>query len=168
MSPMVVNRMVASLSLTVLAFSFGSAGWSQQAGRKETIHRCLLKIYQAQQSPEVAGEFSALLAIKPGDAQLHYEYGGFLLRSGNVAGGIAQFRKAAQLQPSNADFQGYLGQALMSTKDYDGAVTALRRACASGASAQNWPAKLQQALQYQLQARQYAQYQKDLKERESN
>lgn len=163
-------RMATSLSMALVIMTAGAcASWAQSAtAKKETIHRCLLAIYTAERSPEAANEFAALLALKPTDGGIHCDYGNYLIHGGNTSGAIAQYRKAVALQPRNADYQGGLGAALMMVKDYDGAVAAFRKAVEAGPSTQNWSARLNQAIQYQQQARQYNEYQKQLKDRESN
>lgn len=69
-------RMATSVSMAVaiLTVSAGASLAQSAASKKETIHRCLLQIYQAEHSPEAANEFAALLALKPNDAGIHYEY----------------------------------------------------------------------------------------------
>jgi Flp pilus assembly protein TadD len=165
-----INRTAFSLALAaaVLAGS-ANASWAESAlAKKETIHRCLLQIYVSQRKGEAAGEYNALLAMKPADGQLHYDYANFLLRGGNNAAAAGQYRLATKYQPRNADFQIGLGNALLHAKDYNGAVNAYRRAVEiGGATGTQSPTDLlNRALQYQQQQTNFENYKKQQKDNE--
>ncbi|HEY9731217.1 MAG TPA: tetratricopeptide repeat protein [Drouetiella sp.] len=132
------------------------------AQKRENIHRCLLQIYLSQRKSEAGGEYLALLAAKPSDAQLHYDYGNFLLRGGNAGGSAAQYQAAIKYAPRNADYQIGLGNALMRTKNYKGAVAAYRRAVEiGGATGSQSPQQLLGvAQQYVQQQEAYENYKK--------
>jgi|LakMenEpi03Aug12_release.lakeMendotaPanAssembly.Ray.scaffolds.fasta_scaffold169570_2 tetratricopeptide (TPR) repeat protein len=132
------------------------------AQKRENIHRCLLQIYLSQRKAEAGSEYTALLAAKPSDAQLHYDYGNFLLRGGNASGAAGQYQAAIKYAPRNADYQVGLGNALMRTKSYKGAVSAYRRAVEIGGATgtQSPQALLTVAQQYVAQQEAYENYKK--------
>ncbi len=165
-----INRAAISLALATAVFvGAASASWADSPQvKRETIHRLLLQIFVSQHRGEAAGEYSALLAMKPSDAQLHYDYATFLLRGGNNAASIGQYRLATKYQTRNADFQIGLGNALLRAKDYNGAVAAYRHAVEIGGATgtQSPGALLNQALQYQQQAINFENYKKQQKDAE--
>jgi Tfp pilus assembly protein PilF len=99
------------------------------SAKKELIHQSLLKCYEAtHRNAEAEGEYVALLAIKPSDPVFHYNYAVLLQRSGRKGPALMHYRKAAQLDPSNVDFHGVLGQMLLVNGDYGGAYNELGKA----------------------------------------
>lgn len=98
------------------------------ASKKELIHQSLLKCYEAtHRNAEAEGEYAALIALKPSDPVFHYNYAVLLQRSGKKGVALLHYRKAAQLDPSNVDFHGVLGQMLLVNGDYNGAYNELGR-----------------------------------------
>jgi predicted Zn-dependent protease len=124
--------------------------------KKALCHSCLAKIYVAERRyPEAIVEYQALLAMKPNDAAMRFEYGNLLAKIDKAALAVPQFRAAAKLAPYVPEYQVGLGNACMYTKNYDGAVTAYTKACNLGGKYQT---SLQTALQYQAQQKSLNQY----------
>jgi len=128
-----VNGALA-LSVLVSALSVMPANAQVDAAevkkRKRVIHRCLLDIYIKQaKTPQAIQEYQAVLALDPGDAQTLFAYGTFLVRSGNISGGIVQLSKACSADPGNADYAGTLGTTYLRAKNFPKAVEYLQRAC---------------------------------------
>jgi tetratricopeptide (TPR) repeat protein len=126
-------KFLASLALLTMVTSVGipsaEAQFAMTGNRKEMIHQSLLKCYtEMGRTAEMEGEYNILLAMKPTDSVLHFNYGRILQQANKKAPALAHYKKAAQYQPGNADFQGTLGQMLMYTGDYNGAYQALGRA----------------------------------------
>lgn len=97
------------------------------AVRRAIVHQNLLLCYsRLNKTVETGDEFSILEKITPNDALLHYNYGVFLYKSGNLGGAIAQYRKACELDPVSQDYHGMLGCMLAKVKDYDGALSQLQ------------------------------------------
>jgi predicted Zn-dependent protease len=164
------KRRVYSLGFAAVLLAVGtSASWADTpAEKKFNIHKCLLQIYLTQRKSEAGTEYSALLALKPNDAQMHFEYGNFLLRGGNNGGAATQYRAACKYQGRMADYQIGLGNALMRLKDYPGAIVAYSKACQIGGAtgSQSPQTLLQGAQQYQQQQANFNAYQKQLKDNE--
>lgn len=163
MFSMVIRSAISmGIAAAVLAIGATASLADSPAQKRETIHRCLLQIYLSQRKSEAGGEYLALLAAKPSDAQLHYDYANFLLRGGNSGGATAQYQAAIKYAPRNADYQVGLGNALMRNKNYRGAVAAYRRAVEiGGATGSQSPAQLlQTAQQYVQQQEAYENYKK--------
>lgn len=128
-----VKRQTLALALTagsVIGLASASAAHAQGAtSRKEAFHLALLDCYsKLGKTADVTSEFNQLVAIKPNDAKLQYNFGYHLYTMGNTAGAIQHYRKATQLDPSNQDYHGNLGNLLMNTKDFNGALTEYGRA----------------------------------------
>lgn len=126
-------KFVASMALLTMlmpiATESASAQLTMTGNRKEMIHLSLLKCYtETGRTAEMEGEYNVLLGMKPTDSVLHFNYGRILQQAGKKGPALAHYRKAAQYQPGNADFQGTLGQMLMYSGDYNGAYQALGRA----------------------------------------
>jgi len=155
-----------AIAATLLGVSANACLAETGAQKREAIHRILLQIYLSQRKSEAGAEYVALLAMKPSDAQLHYDYGNFLLRGANNGGAAAQYRLACKIAGRNADYQVGLGNALMRSKDYRGAVVAYRRAVEiGGATGSQSPAQLLAvAQQYVQQQEQYENYKKQQQE----
>lgn len=139
--------------------------WAQSASeKKDTIHGCLLQIYRSQHKKEADGEYQALIALKPNDDQIRYDYASYLLSSGELGKAIVQYRKIVALQPRRGDYWAALGAALLPNKETDAAVQADRKAVEIGG--QKYMEQLNRALQYQQQQQQYANYKKQIKDQD--
>lgn len=118
---------VATLSLvSTVNVQSANAQMGMTMGRKEMIHMSLLKCYtDLGRNAEAEGEYNILLAMKPNDGVLHFNYARLLVAAGKKGPALAHYRKAAQSNPGNADFQGQLGQMLYNANDFAGASRAL-------------------------------------------
>ena len=129
-----IEKGALSLVAFAVALSSSAALLPAQAqmpasAKKELIHQSLLKCYeQTHRNAEAEGEYVALIAIKPSDPVFHYNYAVLLQRSGRKGPALMHYRKAAQLDPSNVDFHGVLGQMLLVNGDYNGAYNELGKA----------------------------------------
>jgi tetratricopeptide (TPR) repeat protein len=161
-STMIRSAFSIGLAVAVSAVGAAASQADTPAQKRETIHKCLLQIYQSQRNPAAGGEYQALLAAKPSDATMHYDYGNFLLRGGNASGAAAQYQLAIKYSGRTADYQIGLGNALMRTKNYRGAVAAYRRAVELGGAtgSQNPQGLLTTAQQYVQQQEAYENYKK--------
>ncbi|MBP6745477.1 hypothetical protein KA344_09580 [bacterium] len=126
----VTSRFAFALALLSLVSSVNiqsaSAQMGMTMGRKEMIHMSLLKCYtDLGRNAEAEGEYNVLLAMKPNDGVLHFNYARLLVAAGKKGPALAHYRKAAQSNPGNADFQGQLGQMLYNANDFSGASRAL-------------------------------------------
>lgn len=126
----VTSRFAFALALLSLVSSVNiqsaSAQMGMTMGRKEMIHMSLLKCYtDLGRNAEAEGEYNVLLAMKPNDGVLHFNYARLLVAAGKKGPALAHYRKAAQSNPGNADFQGQLGQMLYNANDFTGASRAL-------------------------------------------
>ncbi|MBP9090021.1 hypothetical protein KBI23_03270 [bacterium] len=126
----VTSRFAFALAMLTLASSVNIQGASAQLGmtmgRKEMIHMSLLKCYtDLGRNAEAEGEYNVLLAMKPNDGVLHFNYARLLVAAGKKGPALVHYRKAAQSNPGNADFQGQLGQMLYNNNDFAGASRAL-------------------------------------------
>ncbi len=129
--------------------------------KKVLCHTCLMKIYVAQGNvAQALTEYQELLKLTPNDAALHFDYGNFLARNSKPDLAIPQFKLAAKLKPTIPEYQVGLGNVLMYTKDYAGAVAAYSKACVLGGKYQDM---VQKAQQYQAQQKSYEQYQQKIK-----
>ena len=170
MSRLTLNLLASStMSLLLIAGLARSASAAEVMSKKETIHRCLLTIYQSEhKDKEAAQEYTALLALKPNDAQTRYDYGNWLLRGNQFGAAITQYRKATQIQPRNADYQGGLGGALLHNQDYAGAVEAYRHAIECQTQGQNFAPQFGQAQQYLQHQKAMERYKQQLKQQEES
>ena len=124
--------------------------------KKALCHSCLAKIYVARgQIPEATSEYQELLKLTPNDASEHFNFGNFLARNGKPDLAATQFKLAAKIKPSIPEYQVGLGNALMYTKNFEGAVQAYTKACSLGGKYQT---QLQTAQQYQAQQKLLEQY----------
>ncbi|MFA7339429.1 MAG: hypothetical protein WC028_21795 [Candidatus Obscuribacterales bacterium] len=126
----VTSRFAFALALLSLVSSVdiqsASAQMGMTMGRKEMIHMSLLKCYtDLGRNAEAEGEYNVLLAMKPNDGVLHFNYARLLVAANKKGPALAHYRKAAQSNPGNADFQGQLGQMLYNANDFTGASRAL-------------------------------------------
>ena len=130
---------------------------TEAQSRKEQIHKELLHIYLAEKKyRDAQEEYQTLLVIKPGDAQLHYDFGNFLAHKGDYSTSLTHYQQAVKLSPGNADYNGGLGDAFLRIKDYKGAIAAYRRA------GSKYGSQLNLALQYQQQLDQLEHYNRQL------
>lgn len=149
-----------ALALSVSTLSSGSAAYAQ-ASKKLEYHRCLITIYKSKNMiPQACEEYSALINLDPKDAQMRFEYGAYLHKMGKVKEAIVQYRKAADFNPANPDYQGAVGDALVSLKDYSGALAYYQKA------GPKFAGKLSTTSAYVQQLRQINQYNADLKKRQ--
>jgi tetratricopeptide (TPR) repeat protein len=132
-------------------------------GKKMMIHKCLKDIYVAQRRElDAIGEFKALLALDPNDAQTHFEYANFLAQSQKLPQAAVEYQAAARLKPGVAQYQGGLGNGFMYTKRYAMAVAAYTRAIQLGGKFQQ---QLQIAEQYEAQEKQLKVYEKKIEQK---
>jgi len=76
-----------------------------------TSHQDLLACYQSLgKNVELEAEYKWLIQQQPGDAVLHFNYACFLQHAGKTGLACAEYKKAANLQPSNVEFVGSYGQ----------------------------------------------------------
>lgn len=139
MSKRVMN---AALALAVVASYISTAPASAQLEasqiqkRKEVIHACLLQIYiDKKQRPQALAEYAIMVGLKPDDPKLRYAYGRYVAASqtpGDIAAGITQVKKAVQLDPSNATYNGVLGALYLKAKNPNEALKWLRTAVQYG------------------------------------
>jgi len=134
--------MNAALALAVVASSISVSPASAQLEasqiqkRKEVIHACLLQIYiDKKQRPQALAEYAIMVGLKPDDPKLRYAYGRYVAASqtpGDIAAGITQIKKAVQLDPSNATYNGVLGALYLKAKNPNEALKWLRIAVQYG------------------------------------
>lgn len=139
MSKRVMN---AALALAVIASSISVVPANAQVEpaqihkRKEVIHGCLLQIYiDKKQRPQALAEYATMIGLKPEDPKLRYAYGRYVAASGtpgDIATGITQIKKAVQLDPSNATYNGVLGAMYLKAKNPTEALKWLRTAVQYG------------------------------------
>lgn len=139
MSKKVTN---AAIAMAVFASSLAVApanaelDAAQIQKRKEVIHACLLQIYvDKKQRPQALAEYAAMVQLKPDDAKLRYAYGRYVAASqtpADIASGITQLKKAVQLDPSNATYNGVLGAMYLKAKNPNEALKWLRTAVQYG------------------------------------
>ncbi len=151
-------KVTTAVTLLALALSLAVEQAHAQIGtsRKEQIHLSLLKCYeQMGKTAEQGQEYAVLLAMRPQDGALHYNYGHLLQTLGNKKGALAQFKAAAQYSPGNVDIQGTYGQMLLYAGDYQGAYNKLGAAMqmAGGERYKAGFTAAQQYLQQQQQQR---------------
>ncbi len=148
-----------ALALSVSTFLVGNPSLAQNS-KKVEWHRCLIQIYKSKNMvPQASEEYAALVNLDPKDAQIRFEYGAYLHKMGRVKEAIVQYRKAADFNPSNPDYQGAVGDALVSLKDYSGAVAYYQKA------GPKFAGKLSTTAAYVQQLRQINQYNAEIKKR---
>ncbi|MBC8000598.1 MAG: tetratricopeptide repeat protein [Leptolyngbya sp.] len=151
-----------ALSLSAACLSISSPAFAQGATKKTEWHRCLIAIYKSKgQIPQVIDEYAALVALDPKDPQIRFEYGAYLHKMGRVKEAIGQYKKAADANPGNSDYQGAVGDALVSMKDYSSALAYYQKA------GPKFAGKLSTTTAYVQQLRQIQQYNADIKKRQS-
>jgi len=69
-------------------------------------------------------EFQRAMTLAPGNARVLRDYSGFAVSMGRTDAGIAAARRAAALDPLNADSHSFLSGALLSARRYDEALAA--------------------------------------------
>jgi len=78
----------------------------------------MIKVLRYQSRPqEVRAVLLKAIESDPRQAELHHELGMFLVESGDLDGGLAEFEKAVELGPSNPEMLNALGVALMQKGD---------------------------------------------------
>jgi TolB-like protein len=73
-------------------------------------------------------EFDRALELAPGSAEVQRSYGGFAAILGHAEPGLRAAHRAVSLDPKNVDAFGELGFTLLSVRQFDQALTALRHA----------------------------------------
>ena len=104
--------------------------------RKEVIHTCLLRIYLAQKKrPQALAEYATIVGLKPNDPKLLYQYGVYISQGNTPAdynSALVQLKKAANLDPQNADMSGTIGKLYLRLKNPKEALVWFGKACAAG------------------------------------
>ncbi len=104
--------------------------------RKEKIHTCLLRIYLAQKKrPQALAEYAIIIGLKPNDAKMLYQYGVYISQGNTPAdynSALVQLKKAANLDPQNADMSGTIGKLYLRLKNPKEALVWFGKACAAG------------------------------------
>lgn len=101
--------------------------------RKILVHRSLLNIYIAQRrQADAFKEFEYMIALTPTDSKLRFEYGTHLGRAGKYGAAIEQYKKAASLDPTNADIWGAIGSTYLRMKNPQAALEYLKKAIQFG------------------------------------
>lgn len=150
-----------ALALSVSSLLIGTDALAQNS-KKANWRRCLITIYKSKNMvPQACEEYAALVNLDPKDAQTRFEYGAYLHKMGRVKEAVGQYRKAADFNPSNADYQGAVGDALVSLKDYSGALAYYQKA------GPKFAGKLTTTSAYVQQLKQINQYNADLKKRQA-
>lgn len=102
---------------------------TERAGVLITLGRLLRQDSNWKDETRLAALFEEAYRLAPGDAEVAFRYGQWLLsKDGQAEKGIELLRKAAQLQPENALYWSVLGQYLLEKKAYREALPALRAA----------------------------------------
>ncbi|MBL0184143.1 MAG: hypothetical protein IPP97_00240 [Candidatus Obscuribacter sp.] len=161
MSKFKTATMLLSLSACLVLTDLACFAQTAPGSRKEMIHRSLLECYSKMgRGAEVGQEYATLIAIKPNDALLHYNYGYHLLTAGNVAGAVLHYKRATQLDPANQPYHAALGNLLMQQKNYQGALLEFGRAGEAGRGpyeqVQKYIQQLEQQRQYNTMLKQQA------------
>ncbi len=152
MSKFTVATMLLSLSACLVLTDTIALAQTVPSSRKEMIHRSLLECYTKMgRGAEVGQEYATLIAIKPNDALLQYNYGYHLLTAGNVAGAVLHYKRATQLDPANQPYHAALGNLYMQQKNYPGALLEFGRAGESGRAPYEQVQKYMQQLDQQRQ-----------------
>lgn len=151
-------RLVILSGLQALSTAPSFAVDPEVVAKKMLCHKCLKDIYVSRRmTTEATAEFQAMLALSPGDARTHFEYGNFLASNQKTALAFQQYQQAVRLKPAVAEYQAGLGNGCMYSKKYDMAVSAYTRACQLGG---RYDKQLQLAQQYSAQNKQIQQYEK--------
>jgi Tfp pilus assembly protein PilF len=104
--------------------------------RKEVIHTCLLNIYlQQKKRAQAISEYQILVAMKPTDSKLLYQYGVYLFQGGTPAdysASLTQLKKAVTLEPQNPQINGVIGSLYLKLKNPREALTWFGKACQCG------------------------------------
>ena len=159
-----IVRYVGAMTLACFCATTFSISHADAATRKGEIHRMLADIYDRQNRVHDAMvEYDQLLKITPGDAEAHYNFGKFLLRQKENKFAVGQLKQATSLDGSKPTYWAQLGNALLLTKDYNGAIDAFSKGgpeCAAPlASARQYVQQVKQVEQYNKQVQQQKQQQ---------
>lgn len=162
MSSKVLAVTLAVAALIASSSAGPEAAFAQGASNKKLEwHKCLIHIYKVKnQWPQVFEEYAALTRLEPKDAQLRFEYGASLHKMGRVKEAIGQYRAAADMNPFNQDYQGAVGDALVTLKDYSGALKYYQKA------GPKYAGKLATTAQYVQQLKAITQYNQEIKRRQ--
>ncbi len=102
---------------------------AERAGVLITLARLLRQDINWKDETRLAALFEEAYRLAPGDAEVTFRYGQWLLsEDGQAEKGGELLRKATQLQPENALYWSVLGQYLLEKKAYQEALPALRTA----------------------------------------
>ncbi|MDZ4836902.1 MAG: hypothetical protein SGJ27_24230 [Candidatus Melainabacteria bacterium] len=137
------KRVITSaLAMAVIATSFTVAPAFAELDaatiqkRREVIHSCLLQIYlDRKQRAQALAEYAILVGYKPNDPKMRYAYGRYVANSGtpaDIAAGIAQIKKAIELDPGNFTYNGVLGAMYLKAKKPNEALPYLKLAVQYG------------------------------------
>jgi TolB-like protein/Tfp pilus assembly protein PilF len=77
-------------------------------------------------------EYERALALAPGDGRVLRDYGAFAVNMGRTDSGLKSLRRAAELDPLNANSHVYLGAALSTLRRYEEAIATYKEALAVG------------------------------------
>ncbi len=101
--------------------------------------------------PAAVREFKRALALNPNHAMAHSKYGWYLVLIGHFDEGIAEAKKAQELDPLSTEINDYLGASLYYARRYDEAAEQLRHTIEL--SPNYWNSRLFLAKAYQQQGR---------------
>jgi tetratricopeptide (TPR) repeat protein len=133
MMMMMTKKNPQPLFLSCLLLASAQAAQGQIApsavSQQYTIHEDLLKCYHSiGKAAEEEAEYKWLLAARPSNALLHYNYAVLLKTAGKYPAASVQYEKAAQYEGSNVDYVGQCGQIFFYTKNYQKAYQYLGKA----------------------------------------
>jgi tetratricopeptide (TPR) repeat protein len=121
--------LIAILAFLPLAQSARAQIPPNSTAQSYTIHEDLLKCYQGLgKQAETEVEFRWLLAARPNNALLHYNYGYLLKNAGKFIPASVEYEKAAMYEGSNVDYVGQCGQMFAFNKNYTKAYQYLGKA----------------------------------------
>jgi TolB-like protein/Tfp pilus assembly protein PilF len=101
--------------------------------------------------PAAVREFKRALALNPNHAMAHSKYGWYLVLTGRFEEGLAEAKKAQELDPLATEINDYLGACLYYARLYDDAAAQLRYT--NELSPNYWVSRLNLAKVYQQQGR---------------
>lgn len=111
--------LAVALVSCLIGSSTGAALGQGASAQTFQIHQDMLKCYTAMgRSAEQEAEYKWLLAARPSDALLHYNYACLLKTQGKFPAAGVQYEKAAQFEGSNVDYVGQCGQMMYYLKQY--------------------------------------------------
>jgi serine/threonine-protein kinase len=96
-------------------------------------HLALAVVYSAlREFTPALEEYERALALAPGNVRVLRDYGAFAVNMGRTDSGLKSIRRAAELDPLNANSYTYLGAALLALRRYEQAIAAYTKALAVG------------------------------------